>query len=64
MLFGPGVYKFTFILFVVSDSDSHKSTPISSSFLSPPNKVVPERYTHKNKLFIGILFVTVIILLA
>uniref|UniRef100_A0A3P8RA19 Mediator of DNA damage checkpoint protein 1 n=1 Tax=Astatotilapia calliptera TaxID=8154 RepID=A0A3P8RA19_ASTCA len=42
MLFGPGVYKFTFILFVVSDSDSHKSSPISSSFLSPPNKVVPE----------------------
>ncbi|XP_039475142.1 mediator of DNA damage checkpoint protein 1 isoform X2 [Oreochromis aureus] len=26
----------------VSDSDSHKSSPISSSFLSPPNKVVPE----------------------
>ncbi|XP_006803037.1 mediator of DNA damage checkpoint protein 1 [Neolamprologus brichardi] len=27
---------------LASDSDSHKSSPISSSFLSPPNKVVPE----------------------
>ncbi|XP_015226250.1 PREDICTED: mediator of DNA damage checkpoint protein 1 [Cyprinodon variegatus] len=27
---------------IVSDSDSHKSSPSSSAFLSPPNKVVPE----------------------
>lgn len=31
-------------LISVSDSDSHKSSPSSSAFLSPPNKVVPERY--------------------
>ncbi|KAK5621164.1 hypothetical protein CRENBAI_012611 [Crenichthys baileyi] len=27
---------------IVSDSDSHKSSPSSNAFLSPPNKVVPE----------------------
>uniref|UniRef100_A0A3B3WLW6 Mediator of DNA damage checkpoint protein 1 n=1 Tax=Poecilia mexicana TaxID=48701 RepID=A0A3B3WLW6_9TELE len=29
---------------VVSDSDSHKSSPNNSAFVSPPSKVVPERY--------------------
>lgn len=45
-----------FGVFSVSNSDFHESGPVCSTFLSPTNKIVPERYNSNHYIIIFLFF--------